>query len=78
MTSLEYLTKPESAELNTPLFDSGRRQVGTVCEVSGPVVTLSHPSGLVWSVRFTRLRRPTESELRRLAEAAKYNRAPTG
>ncbi|MEV7287816.1 hypothetical protein AB0O01_25135 [Streptomyces sp. NPDC093252] len=70
-----FFRTPHEIVIGTVVFDLDYEMPGTVRNLDGRWVDLQRPTGLVWRVHFTRLRRGTEREVRELVALAKLQRA---
>ncbi|MEV7286317.1 hypothetical protein AB0O01_17375 [Streptomyces sp. NPDC093252] len=70
-----FFRTPHDIVIGMVVFDLDHEMPGTVRNLDGRWVDLQRPTGLIWRVNFSRLRRGTEREARQLIALAKLQRA---
>ncbi|MEU9332361.1 hypothetical protein AB0D49_04230 [Streptomyces sp. NPDC048290] len=70
-----FFRTPNEIVIGAVVFDRDYEMPGTVRNLDGRWVELQRPTGFIWRVNFTRLRRGTEREARQLVALAKLQRA---
>ncbi|MFF8315440.1 hypothetical protein [Streptomyces lydicus] len=72
--SARFFVSPDDIRAGSVVYDQDGAMVGMVRGVSQLTVTLERPTGLIWSVPYSRLRPGTEHEARQLQTLAKLQR----